>query len=79
MDSSQLEGLISGCVFDMCALEGNEKQDELRCGAFETFTSQCYDIFNTNNIGTVIEWRNFTNCRKLKTLLKKLSLNKIML
>ena len=65
MNPTQLSGALSGCVFDMCALEGDQTQNALRCIAYETFTSQCYDVFNFNKQKYLINWREETKCRKM--------------
>lgn len=69
MDQSLVDGAVLGCTFDMCALERNTTtQETYKCNSYETMTTQCYDLFNKNNLFYKINWRDITGCRKLSEI-----------
>ena len=67
-----LNGVIEGCTFDLCGLEGDKSQDSFRCLAYEQFTVQCNNLlFENGDFNLISNWRSVTNCREC------LALNKI--
>lgn len=64
IDSVILEGIYSGCIFDLCTTENNKTlQNEYRCNAYEEIISVCNDL-----LGVSINWREDLGCRKNKFL-----------
>lgn len=61
MDPKILEGVISACIFDMCALEGSPNQIQFKCNSLQEFADLCYELTNVKSIN----WRTATGCRKL--------------
>lgn len=53
-----IELLYNSCVIDLCALEGDPRQNFYKCYAFEELTSKCYQRLNSN----FIDWRSLANC-----------------
>ena len=65
MDSKYLTDLVTSCVFDLCALEGDVSQNDFRCSVLEKFNKECLELFEQKNLTTRIYWRDTLNCRML--------------
>jgi hypothetical protein len=67
-----VEATYSGCLFDMCALEGSKEQKKYRCNAFQTFASYCYDAVSKFGMKKLrFNWRKLSKCGILINKFKK--------
>ena len=63
MSPEVLAAIFKECVFDLCELEGESKQDELRCKILEEFNRECLSLSHQLNLDWDLNWRNESNCR----------------
>ena len=56
---------MTACEFDMCALEDDPEQSEMRCSHYKNFVNQCYDYAQTiKSSYTFTNWTGIVDCRK---------------
>ena len=73
LDKDLVDGAVTGCTFDICALEGSQSlQASYRCLAYELFSIQCNNLLFNQLQNPITDWRTKTNCRKFS---KNKSLN----
>ncbi|CAF0928390.1 unnamed protein product, partial [Brachionus calyciflorus] len=62
IDSNVLDGIYDGCLFDLCASEGNSMlQLEFKCKSYEQIADTCNGLLSTL-LGT--NWRSLLGCPK---------------
>ena len=59
-----VDGAFRACLFDQCALEGNDTQNILRCQSMSAFNQLCVDFGQSHNYTWKFNWRTETNCSK---------------
>lgn len=63
LSNTEIEGIVNGCVIDMCMSEGNSTQQNiLRCEAYAALTARCLEYSESIGLHLKIHWKEFTNC-----------------
>ncbi len=66
MKQCEINGLVNGCLFDMCASEGSPIINKFRCAAYEKMNGVCLALAARRGFRDWhFNWRQRAGCGKL--------------